>query len=137
MQISDVADVADLCGQLGYPSTAPQIAERFAHIAGGDRDAVLVAHDGRRVAGWIHLHLALTLENDRQVEIGGLIVDEGTRGRGVGRLLIGEGERWARAHQCSRMRVRSNVTRWGAHRFYQSLGYRIQKTQYAFVKQLE
>ena len=137
MQTSDLADVAGLCAQLGYPSTEAQVAERFVQLAASDRDEVLVAHDGQHVVGWIHLHIALTLETDRHVEIGGLVVDEGARGKGAGRLLVAEGERWAGAHRCSRMRVRSNVTRWGAHGFYQGLGYRIVKTQYTFVKECE
>ena len=134
MLASDVDDVTRLCAQLGYPSTTAQVAERFAQLAASDRDQVLVAHDGRQVLGWIHVHLSLTIESDRQAEIGGLVVDEHARAKGVGRMLTAAGEQWATSRGCGRMRVRSNVTRWGAHAFYQALGYRILKTQYTFVK---
>jgi ribosomal protein S18 acetylase RimI-like enzyme len=136
MQPSDVPGVTDLCAQLGYPSAESRVAERFARLVASDRDAVLIADDGSRVLGWVHVYVSLTLESDRNVEIGGLVVDTKARRRGVGRLLMAGAEAWAAAHDCPRVRLRSNVTRWGAHAFYQSLGYRIVKTQYVFDKDL-
>jgi GNAT superfamily N-acetyltransferase len=50
--------------------------------------------------------------------------------------LLEEVEEWAKARGCSTMRLRSNVVRKDAHRFYVNLGYEIVKRQLAFRKVL-
>ena len=73
---------------------------------------------------------------DSQAEIGGLVVDEGLRGRGVGRMLMRQAEVWALAQGCRAIRLRSNIVREGAHSFYERLGYSRLKTQTVFRKPL-
>lgn len=133
----DLAQVARLCGQLGYPTTPAQVGARFARLEESPDHAFFVAVDGEAVLGWIHLYVYTTLESDSSVEIGGLVVDERARRRGVGRLLMIEAERWATSRSCSRIRLRSNVVRTEAHAFYARLGYRTNKTQFRFEKTLE
>lgn len=41
-----------------------------------------------KVVGWVHVHLYPLLESDLMTEIGGLVVDEQCRGKGIGRELI-------------------------------------------------
>ena len=133
---ADAANVAALCGELGYPATAADVAARLARLRSSADDAVFVADDDRVVVGWIHGTVRALLESDPYVEIGGLVVDQRRRRAGIGRLLMLEAERWAMTRGCTRVRLRSNITRTAAHAFYQRLGYRIAKTQYAFDKPL-
>jgi GNAT superfamily N-acetyltransferase len=135
MQERDVAAVAALCEQLGYPTTEETVAQRFAAVATRN-DEVFVATTNGAVIGWIHLHVWVGLESGPDVEIGGLVVDERYRSAGVGRMLMALAEGWATEHGCARVRLRSNVIRAGAHAFYQRIGDRIFKTQYAFEKLL-
>jgi GNAT superfamily N-acetyltransferase len=137
MADGDVPAVAALCGQLGYPSSEADVAARWRQLASQTRDRVLVAVIGGAVVGWIHLHVWVGLESGPDIEIGGLVVDEQHRGAGVGRLLMKEAEDWARHQGCRRIRLRSNVVRTAAHAFYQRIGYRVFKTQYAFEKATE
>ena len=88
------------------------------------------------IAGWIHVFVKQLLESDREIEIGGLVVDQNSRRQGAGKALVEHAERWARSKRLKTVYVRSNVIRKEAHIFYQKLGYKIIKTQSAFRKVL-
>jgi GNAT superfamily N-acetyltransferase len=132
---SDAGCLAELATQLGYPSTGDDIRRRLPLVA-GDGHCLRVADLDGRVAGWIHAVHVTLLDSDPYVEIKALVVDEGARGRRIGEALLDEVESWARQRGCSAMRVRSNVVRQRAHRFYERLGYEIVKTQRVFAKTL-
>ena len=137
MRAADAADVATLTTQLGYPANPADIERRFASIDGHVEGALLVAEaDGGRVVGWIHIVTTHLLEQDSEAEIGGLVVADGMRGRGIGQRLVEAGEKWAADHGFAAIRVRSNVVRGDAHRFYGRLGYELVKTQKNFRKTL-
>ena len=134
MEPGDATAVAALCGTLGDEATAADVVTRFTSLASSSRDSMFVASDDGMVVGWIHAFVSMLIESDPFVEIGGLVVSESVQRRGVGRLLMAEAEAWALAHGCREVRLRSNIVRAGAHRFYESIGYRTLKTQYTFAK---
>ena len=76
------------------------------------------------------------LESDPCAEICGLVVEEAHRGHGVGTELLEAVEDWARSQGRDGIRVRSNVLREDAHRFYEGRGYRCSKRQVVFAKAL-
>jgi GNAT superfamily N-acetyltransferase len=86
------------------------------------------------VIGWVHVYVDKLLTVGPRAEIGGLVVDEGWRSRGVGAALMQRAERWARQKGCSRVVVRSNVLRSGAHVFYERCGYQLFKQQKVYSK---
>ena len=131
---ADAAAIAVLSGQLGYPSGKAEILERMKALAARGSAAILVAEADGRVAGWVAVREDLTLESGAFAEIAGLVVDEGFRGHGLGEALVAAGEGWARERGHVRMRVRSNVVRERAHRFYERLGYTVTKKQAVFDK---
>lgn len=137
MESGDVAQISRLCDSLGYPTTSDAVARRFAVLSSSTRDAVFVAIRGGAVVGWAHAFLSVLLETDSFVEIGGIVVAEAARRRGVGRLLMSAAEQWGVSHGCAEVRLRSNVLREGAHRFYELLGYQRLKTQYTFAKPIK
>jgi len=136
MKTEDAEAVAGLCGQLGYPSTRDEIARRWARLAGDAAHAVFVAADHDRAIGWIHVAVRPLLEFDLSAEIWGLVVDEQSRGAGVGRRLLEAAEQWAAASGCTAVRVRSRIARVRAHAFYERHGYLKSKTQHVFEKPL-
>ena len=73
-------------------------------------------------------------ESGACVVINGLVVDSDCRGAGVGRLLLQQAEQWAREEGIGIVRVWSSDQRHRAHRFYAREGYKVVKTQLAFVK---
>jgi GNAT superfamily N-acetyltransferase len=133
---ADRADLARLATQLGYPMSEEEAGERLSRIADHPDHALLVAEQDGRVAGWLQVSRVRVFESEDGVEIGGLVVDEALRGRGIGARLLAEAERWARERGCVRMRVRSNVVRERAHAFYRSAGFSEVKTQRVFEKAL-
>ena len=135
MNSNDLPDVVELTKQLGYPSTSTEIENRFERLRTEPGDLLLVARQ-EKVYGWIHLRTELSLGSDPRVEVVGLVVDEAVRGQGIGAKLMDEAERWARKQGLAKMRLRSNIKRGDAHRFYEKLGYGIQKTSHVMVKDL-
>lgn len=136
-RLSDAARLAELSGQLGYPTGAAEMKRRLKSITPQSQHATFVADDPEHgVVGWLHVSAIPLLEVDLRAEINGLVVADGQRNRGAGWLLLQEAERWARKHKCKSMSVRSNVIRDRAHAFYERHGYEHYKTQKAFRKPL-
>ena len=133
----DAAALAELATQLGYPTTADQVQRRLADLEAHDFGAVFVAElPGRGVVGWIHVHPARLLEMEPFADLGGLVVADGSRGMGIGAALLQMAENWARGQGFAALFVRSNVIRGEAHRFYEKQGYRVEKQQKMFRKDL-
>lgn len=132
----DAPCLARLATQLGYPTTAEEAARRAARVLGRPGHAVFVADVGGEVAGWLHVADSVSLESDPSAEIAGLIVAEAHRGSGIGAGLVAEAERWSRSRGAALLRVRSNVTRVRARRFYEREGFAVTKSQNNFVKSL-
>jgi GNAT superfamily N-acetyltransferase len=132
---SDAERIAELCGQLGYPATAAQIAQRLRKIKPASQHAVLVAESPEgKVVGWLHVSVEPLLEVELCAEVNGLVVADEERSRGAGALLLRSAEEWARRRGCKNMSVRSNVVRERAHQFYARNGYEHYKTQKSFRK---
>ena len=134
---SDAARIADLSGQLGYPATPAEIAQRLRKIKPASHHAVLVAESSeRKIIGWLHVSVSPLIEVELRAEVNGLVVDDEVRSRGTGALLLRAAEQWARSRGCKNMSVRSNTLRERAHQFYLRHGYEHYKTQKAFRKPL-
>ncbi len=138
-QPADLPALTELAGELGYPSSEAEIGERLRLLlAHPELHAVFVAEDEAGApAAWIHVFAAHRLESDPFAEIGGLVVGEASRGGGLGETLVRRAEEWAREHGLSHLRVRSNVVREHAHRFYERLGFERLKSQVVLAKPLD
>jgi GNAT superfamily N-acetyltransferase len=133
----DAETVAALCAQLGYPSSPEQVGIRLDEILADAEHIVLVAErSDEEVIGWVQVHIRKLLVADRHAEMVGLVVDQGHRGQKVGLRLMEAAEGWARSQACVAVRLRTNVVRTEAHQFYETLGYKLLKTQRAYHKAL-
>lgn len=133
----DAAKLAELSGQLGYPTDTAQMKKRLKSIKPASQNAVFVADlPGAGVIGWTHVSVEPLLEAGIRAEINGLVVADGQRSAGAGWQLLEAAERWAKRHGCESMSVRSNVIRDRAHQFYERHSYQHYKTQKAFRKPL-
>ena len=133
----DNARLAELAGQLGYPSSTAEIAKRLAGMEGRRDHAVFVAQlASGEIAGWIGVFIYRSVEADARAEISGLVVDERVRSQGIGPQLLERAEEWARERGCTAVGLRSNVIRDRAHGFYERLGLKHIKTQKSFRKQI-
>lgn len=133
----DPPQLVSLCNQLGYQASAQEIQPRLIDIINNDDHQVYVAElSDKRLVGWVHVYLYHLFYADSMAGIGGLVVDDGFRGLGVGKKLMENAENWAKDKGCYAVMLRSNIARKEAHLFYEKIGYLNIKEQYAFRKLL-
>lgn len=132
---ADAAAIADLLGQLGYPTDESAVRRRLARMAEHGGQTTLVAEVDGRVVGMTTVHVRYAINSDAPMgRLVSVVVDEVRRSRGVGTELIREAERVALAEGCDRMEVTSAAERDMAHRFYVRLGYEVRSKR--FMKSL-
>ncbi len=132
--MDDAEAAAELCAQLGYPSSADDLRERIKEMSRTTDRVAFAAVVDDQIVGWIDVAMERHLQSPASAVIGGLVVREGTRGLGVGKRLCLEVEAWARSKSVPLVRVRSQIKREDAHRFYLRDGYRKVKTSFVFEK---
>lgn len=136
MNENDIPAVTDLVSQLGYPSSEASVRERFKGICNSSDYAMFVARsETGRVIGFIQVNVeTMSIATDEKTEVAALVIDAKERSRGVGADLLRRAEEWSQSKGIQLMRLRSNLKRVDAHRFYERNGYRIDKTSYVFTK---
>lgn len=113
--------VARLLTQLGYPTVPADVPARLDRLA-ADRAAVLLAQRGV-VVGLATVHVLSVVNRPHDVAwLTALVVEEGARGAGVGRALVGVVEAFARGVGCERLSVTTHEERAGARAFYERVG---------------
>lgn len=136
MEEGDAEAVAKLTVQLGYGRSEEQVRTWIQGARGREREqAAFVACVNGEVAAWVEVSVESRLQSDPFAMIGGLVVRDGERGRGIGRLLCERAEKWAWERGLRTVRVTSRSTREGAHRFYLRDGYELVKTSLVFQKE--
>jgi predicted N-acetyltransferase YhbS len=137
MRDDDAVAVSLLTTQLGYSRSAEEIAAWIARLSRVNAEQIaFVACLGDEVVGWIEISIERRLQSEPFGMIGGLVVSDGLRSRGVGRLLCRRAEEWVREQGLGTVRVTSRSTREDAHRFYLRDGYCEVKTSLVFERQL-
>lgn len=120
----DAEALANLCTQLGYPSTAAEMPSRLTRLKADGGGRALVATRGAEVVGLATVHLRHALNHAAPLaQLSLLVVDERTRSQGVGRSLVAAVEAWAREQGCHRIIVTTALHRSNAHAFYERVGY--------------
>ncbi len=120
----DAEALARLCTQLGYPAESKDMPERLKKLAADANARALVAVDSGTVVGLATIHLRDTINHSTPIaQLTLLVVDARVRSQGVGRALVEDAERWARARGARRMVVTTALDRTGAHVFYERIGY--------------
>jgi GNAT superfamily N-acetyltransferase len=132
---ADAEALADLCGELGYPSTTAQVRDRLCLLDDPER-TLLVAEAGESIAGFIDVHVQRVVEEDPYAEVGGLVVRAGHRGKGLGAALLAAAADWGRRRGLGVMWIRANLARDGVHDFYPAVGCRRVKDQRVYEYRL-
>jgi len=124
------------CSLLGYPSSPDDLCKRIDERSRSTDSIALAAVLDGQIVGWIDASIERHLQSSASAVIGGLVVRDGTRGLGIGKRLCHEIEQWARSKSIPLLRVRSQIAREDAHRFYLREGYRKVKTSLVLEKLL-
>lgn len=134
----DIPALVPLITQLGYTLSVQKIADNLAAIR--QRGGEVFVADQQGVCGSVTAILDARLAEGVMGEIVSLVVDERTRGSGVGGQLIAEAERFLSQNILvqggDKVRVRVNLKRSEALQFYQAKGYRRIKSQSILIKQI-
>lgn len=119
----DAERLASLLTDEGYPAGASDLAARLARFAELGSE-VLVAEAAGEVIGFVAVLVVPRFETAELFgRIVALVVDPGVRERGIGRLLMAEAERTARAAGAAFLEVTAGHHRPDAQRLFESLGY--------------
>jgi ribosomal protein S18 acetylase RimI-like enzyme len=131
-QRRDAASVAALLGELGYPSTEEQAADRIERIDGDSSTSLIVAEVDGEVAGFGALHVQNLVERDAPgCQVAALVVGRRFRRRAIGELLMKALEEEARRRGGAVMVLNTAHRRADAHAFYEALGYEHTGRRYA------
>ena len=121
---TDADDLARLCTQLGYAAAPDAMPARLDRLSADPNARAFVAEADGAVAGLITVHLRHTLNHEAPIaQITLLVTEEAVRGRGIGRALVDAAEDWAKSKGTHRINVTTQLSRAGAHAFYERVGY--------------
>lgn len=124
--LADIPNILPLLEQLGYPTTAENLADRMRAYTDQEHYAVLVAEMDHQIVGMAALAFSERfVKEGKRCRVEALVVNVAHRRKGVGRALIEHAEELARQKGCASMGLTSGVRRAseGTHDFYRSLGY--------------
>lgn len=124
---SDLSAILSLLGELGRPSSASSggaTREAALAILGRDDTAVLLARRGDEVVGLACVLVLPRLGHGRpEARLLDLVVTEGARSEGIGRVLVDAAVQFARERDCRILRLECGKWRVDAQRFYRRLGF--------------
>ena len=132
----DAQGIKKLAEELGYPSSQEKVSEILETVIQHDDHRMIVAEKGDELVGYIHMINSLSVGSDRFVEIAALSVLDDHRKKGIGKALIEESKNMAEEKGIEYIRIRSNIIRQEAHKFFEQRGFRNFKTQKVFIKEI-
>lgn len=133
-QKNDIEPLRELILELGYTVDLPGL-ERNIHEINRKDGTIFVYEKSKQILGSICVVEVARLAEGFCCEIVSLVVSEKFRGHGMGKVLVKAAEEWAN-NRSGTIRVRANVIRSDAHRFYEKQGFVEIKSQKVFSKKL-
>ena len=133
----DTAVMASLITDLGYPTNAAEMAQRFKNIVHKPDYKTILALTGDEIVGLAGCHLGQFYEKNIQyLRVLVFVVKHTARNQGIGKILLAECERWAIQQGISSIIINSGNRdeRIIAHAFYKDQGYEVKSS--GFVKEL-
>lgn len=132
-ELKDIPSLKRLFLQLGYKTESASLEQRIRDQH--DTLCTLVAESEKEVCGVIVINFIMPVhENNLWALISALVIDESSRGQGVGQKLLIASERIAAIKKCSQIELSSSEKRVKAHKFYENNGYK--EVRKRFVKLL-
>ena len=107
------------------PGFYDQVGQKYREAMETEDAVVLVAEDEDEVVGMAYgeVRKPSRFSDERALELSGLIVRAGYRGRGVGRELVHEAARFARDAHVAWIELKTFAPNRGAMSFWEDLGF--------------
>jgi GNAT superfamily N-acetyltransferase len=134
VRVNDAEVVAALSASFGYPASADEMRSRIEELADDNDRIAFAAVFEDVVVGWVDAAVERHLQAKPVVVIGGLVIRDDMRGKRIGQQLCRAVEEWAMQIGIAVVRVRSQMKRADAHRFYLRDGYTQVKISAVFEK---
>lgn len=135
--IHDLQSVHDLLRQLGYDVVDAKLEKRAKNVLLAPSHHALVAITEDTVVGVLHVYERPALERPREAVVQMLVVEEGRRGKGIGKGLMQAAEAWARDRGIGAIVLHTRIDRTEAQAFYAQLGYETAATSNLMRKDLD
>ncbi|MFU2193785.1 GNAT family N-acetyltransferase [Streptococcus pluranimalium] len=123
---------------LGYPVTLETTEKQFQKIS-QNPEHILIGfedHSSHQIIGYVHAEVYESLYSEAGLNVLALAVLPNSQGLGIGKALMQGLEEKAKVEGFAFIRLNSGSHRKEAHAFYQLLGYKGDKTQLRFIKEL-
>ena len=121
--VSDARAVADLLGELGYPTDEQGVRDRIALSNGHSTFAFVTEVDGR-ITGCVTGYVAPYFPRGILLcRVTALVVTSAQRAQGIGKALMAAATQHAISSGCKALEVTTSEARAPAHGFYQGLGF--------------
>ena len=125
--IDEIPELIGLYSQLVPDETnRPQVSQEiYRSILDNDDYLVLVAKESEKIVGTVTAICckSLSLSGKCFLVVEDVVVEEGHKGKGIGRRLFEELDKIAHAKNCAYSILVSSGFRKGAHAFYEKMGY--------------
>lgn len=129
----DIPSLKKLFLQLGYQTDTERLDQRISEAQ--STFCALVAEIDKEVCGVVVINFITPIhENSLWALISALVIDESSRGTGIGKQLLIASEHIALDKKCSQIELSSSERRTRAHKFYENNGYK--EVRKRFVKLL-
>jgi len=136
VRVADARRIAELLGQLGYPTDEDAVGRRLERLERSETDATWVAEADGELVGLVGIHVSQVLAYDGDAaKVSEIVVDDRYRRRGIGARLMEVAEGEARRRGCVVLFLTTAERRKDAHAFYRSLGF--EETGRRFAKSLD
>ena len=122
------AALATLLPQLN-PAIVPPDAGRLAKLTADPAVKLLVARDGESIVGTATV-IVYTSPAWTKARIEDVVVDQGARGKGVGRAVVDACIEIARQQGCMIVELQSKRSRVEANRLYQEMGFELRDSNF-------
>ena len=133
--VEDAQQISDVIkDSMGFYNPPEGIADSLKRILCLDTDLVLVAVIENEIVGIVHAENYTPLYSSPMKDLMSLAVKTKYQNMKIGTNLMCEVEKWATETGRCGIQVLSRVEFTDAHKFYQSLGYKLEKTQLNFLK---
>jgi GNAT superfamily N-acetyltransferase len=136
MTAVDVPVSQVLLSQLGYQTDVQEVRRRYDAVVQSGDHALMVAEQGGRIIALCHTYARPALDKPPEAVVQALVVDQASRGSGVGKIMMTAAEKWAEDRGFTSVTLASHVSRSDAHAFFESIGYRREGTSHLFRKTL-
>lgn len=137
IHVKDSEAITSLSAQLGYSISLTYTKANIEQVLTLHDHVAYVAIDGEQTIAWAHAYKTITIESLPFIELAGLVVDENYRSKGIGNMMVAKIKEWCMEQKIYSLRVRSNVKRKEAHRFYLNNGFKEIKEQKVFQIELK